>query len=94
MSSHHHASNSSKPKSKLNVIPFKRRPPMAKQDFQIDNHGSIVLLRPLTEVAIDWVNEHIGEGNGFQPYWPVVVFEPRYLDHYIAGIRRDGLVAR
>ena len=74
--------------------PIKRRPPMAKQDFHVDNHGSIILLRPLTQAGIDYVNREIGKDNGYQPYWPTVVFEPRYLDHYIAGIRRDGLVAR
>jgi hypothetical protein len=88
-----HASNA-KPKSKLKVIPFKRRPPMAKPDFQVDNHGSIIMLRPLTQAGIDYVNENIGEGNGFQPYWPVVVFEPRYVSQFIHDIRQAGLLAR
>ena len=92
MSSH----SSSKSKSKLNpkVIPYKRRPLLAKQDFQIDNHGSIVLLRPLTQAAIDYVNECIGKDNGFQPYWPTVLFEPRYIDAFISQIRQSGLLAR
>jgi len=92
--SSHHASNSSKAKSKLKVIPFKRRPALAKQDFAVENHGSIVLLRPLTEAGIDYVNENIGRENGFQPYWPVVVFEPRYIDQFIGAIREDGLLVR
>lgn len=94
--SSHRLSNSSKSKSKLNlsVIPFKRRPMLAKQDFQVDNHGSIVLLRPLTQAGIDYVNENIGKDNGFQPYWPTVVFEPRYVPQFIHGIRQSGLLAR
>lgn len=28
-------------------------------DFSVENHGSIILLRPLTEAAQDWVDEHI-----------------------------------
>ena len=94
MSSHH--ANSSKSKSKLNltVIPFKRRPMLAKQDFAVEDHGSIVLLRPLTDEALEYVNREIGAGNGFQPYWPVVVFEPRYVSQFIHDIRQAGLLAR
>jgi hypothetical protein len=94
--SSHCPGNSGKSKSKLNlkVIPFKRRPVLAKQDFQVDNHGSIVLLRPLTDEAVEFVNREIGEDNGFQPYWPVVVFEPRYIDDFIGRIRAAGLLAR
>ena len=92
MSSHH----ASKSKSKLNlkVIPFKRRPILAKQDFAVENHGSIILLRPLTQAGIDYVNQNIGEENGFQPYWPTVLFEHRYIDAFISQIRADGLLAR
>jgi hypothetical protein len=75
---------SSHAKSKLNlkVIPFKRRPALAKQDFQVDDHGSIVLLRPLREADIDYVNREIGKDNGFQPYCPTVLFAPRYIDQF------------
>jgi hypothetical protein len=94
--SSHRASNSRKSKSKLNlnVIPFKRRAPMAKQDFAVENHGSIILLRPLTDAGIDYVNENIGEDNGFQPYWPVVVFEPRYISQFLHQVRESGLLVR
>ncbi len=51
MSSNH--ASKSKSKLNLNVVPFKRRPPMAKADFRVDNHGSIILLRPLTQAGID-----------------------------------------
>jgi hypothetical protein len=94
--SSHYASNSSKSKSKLNlkVIPFKRRAPMAKADFRVDNHGSLILLHPLTQAGLDYVNENIGSDNGFQPLWPVVVFEPRYISQFIHDIRLSGLLAR
>lgn len=39
-------SSHAKSKVNLNVIRFKRRPMLAKQGFRVDNHGSIVLLRP------------------------------------------------
>jgi hypothetical protein len=78
----------------LNVIPFKRRPPMAKQDFAVKHHGSLILLHPLTKAGIDYVNEHIDRETGFHPYWPVVVFEPRYISKFIHDVRQSGLLAR
>jgi hypothetical protein len=91
--SSHHASNA-KSKSNLRVIPFKRRPALAKQDFAVENHGSIILLKPLTAAAVDYVNQHIGKDNGFQAYWPTVIFEPRYIGQFIDAIREDGLLVR
>ena len=63
-------------------------------DFFLENHGSISLLRPQNEQAIAWVDEHIGLGNGFQPYWPTLVIEHRYIADIIAGIHADGLAVR
>ena len=94
MSSHHRNSRESQSKLNLNVVPFKRRPPMAKADIRIANHGSLILLHPLTQAGIDYVNREIGADNGFQPLWPVVVFEPRYISQFIHDIRLSGLLAR
>jgi hypothetical protein len=79
---------------KSNVIPFKRRPPMAKQDFTVNNHGRVVIIRPNTRAGIDWANKYIGEGNGWQPLWPAMLFEQRYLSEVINGIQADGLIVR
>jgi hypothetical protein len=81
---------SKKPK----VIKFKRRPPLEKQDFTVNNHGSVVLIVPNTPAAVDWANEYIGEGNGWQPLWPAMLFEQRYLSEVINGIQADGLSVR
>jgi hypothetical protein len=83
-----------KSKVNLNVVPFKRRPPMAKQDFTVEHRGSIVLLRPNTPDGIDWANAKIGKDNGFQPYWPTIVLEPRYVSQVVNDIHQDGLIAR
>jgi hypothetical protein len=40
------------------------------------------------------IEKHIGADNSYQPYFPTVILEPRYLDGVIAGIRKHGLVAR
>jgi hypothetical protein len=83
-----------KSKLSLTVVPFKRRAALAKQDFTMEHHGSIVLLRPNTLDGIDWANSNIGKDNGFQPYWPTIVLEPRYVSQVINDIHQDGLIAR
>ncbi len=60
-------------------------------DFSVENHGSIFLLRPHSDAAREWVEEHIGSDNGFQPYWPTVVVEHRYIADIVQGIQNDGL---
>ena len=60
-------------------------------DFLVENHGSIFLLKPLTPSATSWVEEHIGQDNGYQPYYPTVVIEHRYVADIVAGIQNDGL---
>jgi hypothetical protein len=64
---------------------------VASPDFLLENHSSIYLLRPLTENARAWVKDHIGSDNGFQPYWPAVVIEHRYVGAILEGISSDGL---
>ncbi len=65
-----------------------------KANFRIEFHTSIYLIVPLCASAREWLDDSIGKNNGFQPYWPTAIVEPRYLTEIIAGIRRDGLVAR
>jgi hypothetical protein len=61
-------------------------------DFLVENHGSIFLLKPQTPSARSWLEEHIGQDNGYQPYWPSsVVVEHRYIADIVAGIQSDGL---
>jgi len=60
-------------------------------DFTLEGYGSIFLLSPQNETAIAWVNEHIGADNGFQPYWPTVVIEHRYIANIVRGIQNDEL---
>jgi hypothetical protein len=63
-------------------------------DFTLENHGSIFLLRPDSDMARFWVEQHIGEDNGYQPYWPTAVVEPRYVALIIGGIQADGLAVK
>jgi hypothetical protein len=72
----------------------RRHPTKTKDDFAVSNHGSIFLLKPITPAAIKWVECCIGADNGFQPYYPTAIIEPRFMDDVLVGIRNLGLVAR
>lgn len=63
-------------------------------DFIIRDEGSILLLTPRTEPARTWIDQHIGPDNGFQPFYPTVVIEPRYFGPILEGIRESGLEVR
>ncbi len=63
-------------------------------DFLVENHGSIFLLIPQTISARIWIDDHIGRDNGYQPYYPTVVVEHRYIGAITEGIVADGLEVR
>jgi hypothetical protein len=65
--------------------------PSKVPDFIIRDEGSILLLTPRTELARNWIDEHIGRDNGFQPYYPTIVIEPRYVIAILERIRVAGL---
>lgn len=60
-------------------------------DVIVRNHGSIVLVEPKTADAVLWIDEHVGADNGFQPYYPTVACQPRYVAGLVLGMIEDGL---
>jgi hypothetical protein len=60
-------------------------------DVLVESHGSIVLLRTRSDAAVAWVNTHIDPETSYQPYWPDVVIEPRYVEAVTFGMLFDGL---
>lgn len=60
-------------------------------DIVIENHGSIFLVRPTSCSGQEWIEQNIGQQNGFQPYWPTVVVEPRCIADIVKGIQADDL---
>jgi len=58
-------------------------------DFEVENHGTIYLLRPLTAIADEWVDANLPEDA--QHVGTAVVVEHRYIAGIVAGIRDDGL---
>lgn len=61
-------------------------------DFIVENHGSIFLLRPLSEAAREWATKHIPEDA--QNWGDAVVVEHRYIGDIVAGIQADGLTVQ
>jgi hypothetical protein len=62
---------------------------LATSDFLLANHGSVLILHPLTDDAREWVGENIPDdamswGRG-------VVIEPRYWEPIEHGILDAGL---
>lgn len=61
-------------------------------DFEFRNHGSICIMVPRTNEAVDWVDANVSEdrinfAGGF-------VVEPRYAENLINGIENDGLTVQ
>ena len=57
-------------------------------DFSLVDHGSIVLLRPHTDAARDWVADNIG----CSAEWAGgIVIEPRYVTSIVYGMEEAGL---
>jgi hypothetical protein len=66
--------------------------PPSQLDFIVEDHGSIILLKPVTAGAREWVEENIGEDNGYQGLWTTVTLEGRYLAPILEGISQAGLL--
>ncbi len=58
-------------------------------DFYLDCHGTIFLLRPMTEEAVAWITEHIDPQ---APYLGrAVAIEHRFVEPIVEGIKSEGL---
>jgi hypothetical protein len=63
-------------------------------DILVENHGSIVLLRPATPAGCAW-REANCDRSGYQPFGGgTLLCEPRYVADIIAGAREAGLDVR
>ncbi len=74
--------------------PTQREESLFPPDFLVENHFSIFLIRPLNETATNWLEHNIDAAGSFQPYWPTVVVEHRFIADIVEGIRNDGLAVR
>ena len=62
---------------------------MKQEDFEVQNEGSIFLLRPCTLAARAWIAVHIPADA--QYFGDAVVVEHRYILDIVDGIIADGL---
>ncbi len=61
-------------------------------DLLVQNHGSIFLLDPVTDLGRGWIADHIPDE---ATWWcGAVVVEPRYIGDIVAGAAGDGLQVR
>jgi hypothetical protein len=58
-------------------------------DIQVENHGSIFLLRPMSSPGQDWLEANIQPDA--QMFGNAVACEPRYVSDIVRGARVDGL---
>jgi len=58
-------------------------------DFYVYDGGSIVLLCPRSELALDWVDEHLPPDA--QRLGSNIAIERRYFGDIYTGIKTDGL---
>ena len=70
--------------------PAKGRHDMA--DLVVENHGSIFLLDPVTDLGRDWIAAHISADATW--FGGGVVVEHRYIRDIVVGAVTDGLWVR
>lgn len=58
-------------------------------DVTVSNHGSIALVRPLTDAARDWLRDNVQDNA--QYLGASLAVEPRYIDDLVAGMESAGL---
>lgn len=58
-------------------------------DLEVQNEGSIFLLRPVSDLGWEWVNEHIADDA--MTFGNAIVVEHRYIGSIVDGAVADGL---
>ena len=65
-----------------------------RTDIIVENHGSIVILRGMTDAGYAWIEENVSR-DGYQPFdLGARLCEPRYVGDVVNGAREDGLEVR
>lgn len=60
-------------------------------DLRVEHHGSIALLRPLTDAGQRWLEEAV-DAESWQWYGGALAVEPRYLSNLTLNAVNDGMV--
>ena len=59
-------------------------------DLVFENHGSVFLIRPVSPIGKQWLDENIGDENTLT-FGGAVVCEPRYVEAMYFGAKQAGL---
>jgi hypothetical protein len=61
--------------------------------FRVEDHGSIVLIRPLTDDVAQWLDRYVDhvESNW---YGNALVVEPRYVGPIVTALIAEGYAAQ
>lgn len=62
-------------------------------DVEVSGGGTVYLFTPLTQVAKDWVEEHV-QVAGYQQFGPGFAVDHRYAGPLADGMEAAGLVVR
>jgi len=61
-------------------------------DYEIENHGTVFLVRPQNGTARDWLEEHVDEEA--QWFGGALVVEHRYIEDLAANLANDGFIVK
>ena len=63
---------------------------MAKLDVQVDGGGTVYLVTPITQLAKEWVEQHLSL-EGWQWLGGGFAVEHRFITALVNGMMADGL---
>lgn len=61
-------------------------------DVTLANHGSIVLVTPMTKAAKTWIDANVSDEA--QWFGKSLVVEPRYVWNLVKGMQDEGLTVK
>jgi hypothetical protein len=67
--------------------------PERTTDIAFENHGSIILIRGLSEAGQAWLDENVGDDET-QYFGNAIAAEPRYVEPIMEGAIEAGLAVR
>ncbi len=69
---------------------FARSGSSPTRDLIFENHGSLFLIRPVSESGQQWLDDNVGDENTLT-FGGAVVCEPRYVEAIYFGAKEAGL---
>lgn len=64
---------------------------MPNADFAVENHGTVVMVRVLSDAAREWVDAHVAL-DSWQWMGDAFACEPRMVASLVDGMLDDGLI--